>query len=133
MLAAAMVVPETQRRHPSGFGQAEEAECGIFLAKARLGAEDFGILRTMLVCHAVNCHLHFVRLAPQSDISVCSDKLGYDSAKGDVRHWRDEAHKGVLTPVAMWPYMFSRGCLFIQRWHSWRNVLQKNPTIYRTF
>ena len=41
VLAAAMVVPETQRRHPSGFGQAEEAECGIFLAKAGLGAEDF--------------------------------------------------------------------------------------------
>lgn len=44
VLAAAVVVPETQRRHPSGFEQPKEAECGT-LAKVWLGAEDFGMLR----------------------------------------------------------------------------------------
>lgn len=46
VLAAAMVVPETQRRHPSGFEQTKEAECGIW-AKAWLGVEDFDMLRAV--------------------------------------------------------------------------------------
>ena len=46
VLAAAMVVPATQRRHPSGFEQTKGAECGI-LAKAWLRVVDCGMLRAV--------------------------------------------------------------------------------------
>lgn len=48
VLAAAMVVPETQRQHPKGFEQTKEAESGIS-SKAWLGVGDFVMLKSVWI------------------------------------------------------------------------------------
>ncbi len=90
MLAAAMVVPETQRRHPSGFEQTREAECGI-LAKAWLGVKDFDMLRAVWFSWQETVTFNLFA-SPCCGIFVLLT-LGYNSVKGKIHCCRDTTLK----------------------------------------
>lgn len=86
-LAAAAVVPETRRRHPSGFEPTKEAECEI-VAKAWLGVEDFGTSRA--VWFALQGLVAFSLFAsPRGGIFLLLTHSGTTSDKGKIHHCRD--------------------------------------------